>query len=439
MVIAFVLGKDWLSLDFVLRPPMKLTRKLLVCLLAGLCYLPLLGQDAELTRLLGERERLKKEAATVEEKIEDRKLEIIQVDLRKNGLPALQPGDEVVMHSAMALVYNEKYEQAKWVAHIVEPDIVDGRITRSNDFRPDPMIKTGSTEEVDFFLKATASDGTFMYDGFGYDRGHLAPSADFRWSGKALSESYFYSNMSPQKDEFNRELWADLEAKVRGYIFRNKGARLYVVTGPVIDDNPPRVERSPKKVAIPKAFFKILVDLEHGRGIGFLVPHENSATPLSTFAMTIDAIEQLTGYDFYASLPDDVEAKIESQKVLTDWLPEEALGNVEPLFPPSLPKNHFNTVQAKLYADKNQEVTICGTVVGARTSKKGNILLNLDKQYPDQIFTVFIKAEDIPNFSYDPEEVWNGRQIAAKGKIINLGGTAAMYVTKEEDLKEFKK
>lgn len=414
-------------------------RKFTLLCLAGVLSCSVFAQDPELARLLGERERLKQEAARVEEQIEERKLVVLQHDLRKNGLPALAPGEEVVMHSAMALVYNEPFEQAKWVAHIIEPDVIDGRITRSNDFRVDPLIKTGSTEETDFFLKSTAPDGQVTYDGYGFDRGHLAPSADFRWSLKALSESYFYSNMSPQTDEFNRELWADLEAKVRGYVFRNKGARLYVVTGPVMDANPPRIERAPHKVAIPKAFFKIVADIDHGKAIAFLVPHENSSSPLSTFAMTIDAAEQATGLDFFASLPDDVEAKLESQKEVKDWLPEEALGNVEPLFPPNLPKNHFNTVQAKLYMDKNQEVIICGTVVGARTSKKGNILLNLDRQYPDQSFTIFIKLEDIPNFSYNPEEVWNGRVITAKGKVINLGGTPAMYVSKEEDLREFKK
>jgi endonuclease G len=49
----------------------------------------------------------------------------------------------------------------------------------------------------------------------GWDRGYLAPSADFRWSEKALSESYFYSNMSPQLDDFNREGWAELEGLLR--------------------------------------------------------------------------------------------------------------------------------------------------------------------------------------------------------------------------------
>jgi endonuclease G, mitochondrial len=276
-----------------------------------------------------------------------------------------------------------------------------------------------------------------IYDGFGYDRGHLAPSADFRWSAKALSESYFYSNMSPQLPEFNRELWSDLEAKVRGYVFRNPQSRLYVVTGPILDANPEVITRSPKKVAIPKAFFKVVADLDRGKAIGFIVPHQTSETPLHAFSMNIDEVERQTGLDFFASLPDDQESALESQKEVKDWLPEEALGDVAPLYPPSLPKGHFNTTQARLYMDKNQEVTICGTVVGARRSKKGNILLNLDKQFPDQVFTVFIKEEDIPNFSVDPAEVYGGKTIAVTGKVMGLGGTPAMFIEREKQLREY--
>lgn len=412
-------------------------KKLLLIGFVLLGWVTAFAQDPELVRLQAERERLQKEIVAIEGKIEGRKLANVQTDLQAKGLPALKAGEEVVMHSCMALVYDESHEQAKWVAHIVTPDIIEGKITRSNDFRVDPAVKTGTTDEIDFFAKTAKPDGTFFYDGFGYDRGHLAPSADFRWSLTALSESYFYSNMSPQLPEFNRELWSDLEAKVRGYIFQNPTSKLFVVTGPIIDAKPAVIERSPKKVAIPKAFFKVMADLEKGRAIGFIVPHQNSETPLYTFALSIDEVEQQTGLDFFASLPDDLEGTLEAQKNLKDWLPEQSLVNVEPIFPPSLPKNHFNTVQAKLYMDKNQEVVICGKVVGARRSKAGNILFNLDKQFPDQIFTVFIKEEDIPNFSLDPEAVWLGKTVAVKGKVINLGGTAAMYITNEKQMEAF--
>jgi endonuclease G len=77
-------------------------------------------------------------------------------------------------------------------------------------------------------------------------------------------------------------------------------------------------------------------------------------------------------------------------------------GDVEPIYPEDLPKGAFNTIQAKGLAGSSKEFTVCGTVVGTRISRAGNILLNLDKQFPNQIFTVFIKKEFIPNFTTIP-------------------------------------
>jgi endonuclease G len=167
--------------------------------------------------------------------IDELKLEKIREEIISIGLPELKEGEEVISHAALSLVYDENHEQAKWVSHIITSDIINGKTGRSNDFREDALVKTGSATEKDYFLK-TLKDGSkdkYDYDGFGYDRGHLAPSADFRWSKKALSESYFYSNMSPQLPEFNREKWADLEGLLRGYIFEHPKTQLYVITGPI--------------------------------------------------------------------------------------------------------------------------------------------------------------------------------------------------------------
>ena len=73
-------------------------------------------------------------------------------------------------------------------------------------------------------------------------------------------------------------------------------------------------------------------------------------------------------------------------------------------------------------------------MVGARLSRAGNILINLDKQFPNQVFTVFIKKENITNFSYKPEEVLKGKKICVKGKVIDLGGTVTMYLNSEREL-----
>ena len=56
--------------------------------------------------------------------LENIKLEQVQFDLHQNGLPTLESGETLIQHSAMSLVYSEKHEQAKWVAHIITPDTV---------------------------------------------------------------------------------------------------------------------------------------------------------------------------------------------------------------------------------------------------------------------------------------------------------------------------
>lgn len=392
---------------------------------------------AALQQLEFELAGLKEKQESVLGKIENVKLEMLRNDLEANGLPELREGEKLIKHSAMYLVYSEEHEQAAWVAHVILPDVLTGKVSRTNDFRTDPLVETGTTEEIDFFLTKTLDDGSTEYDGFGFDRGHLAPSADFRWSQTALSESYFYSNMSPQRPDFNRGIWASVEGKIRGYLNNNPNVQLYVVTGPVLKPGLPVVERSVNKPSIPDQYFKVVMDLENQRGIAFLLNNEKGNDPVSSYAVTIDKIEELTGIDFFHNVPDVIEEGLESAFEPEKWLPKGSEGDVKALDPTTLPKNNFNTKQAELYKGRNDNVTICGTVVGARTSRAGNVLLNLDKQYPNQIFTVFIRKEDLGNFSYDLVEAWKGQVIAVSGKVASMGSTPAMYVKHEKEIKAF--
>lgn len=368
------------------------------------------------------------------DKIEFLKLEKMQDDLDKIGLPALQPGDALVRHSALALAYAEKFEQARWVAHIISPDVLKGTVFRTNDFRTDAKVTTGSAEEADYFLKKLKADSTWDYDGFGYDRGHLAPSADFRWSKAALSESYYYSNMSPQLAEFNRGAWGDLEDAVRGYLYSNPTTDIYVVTGPFLKEGLPKIERGKNKVSIPARYFKVVLDLNNKKAIAFIMPNEDIKKPLMSFAVSINDVEKETGLDFFNKLPLALQEELESQVKPNEWLPKASALDVEPLPQETLPRNHFNTVQAKGWMGNNTEVTVAGTVVGARLSRAGNMLINLDKQFPNQVFTVFVKKEDIVNFNYDLAEVLKNKVIFVKGKVINQGGTPTMYIQSQTDL-----
>ena len=370
---------------------------------------------------------LKEREQTLLAEIEEVKLNLLRQDLHRYGLPATEAGEAIIHHSALSLVYDEEHEQAKWVAHIITKDIRTGNESRSNDFREDPKVTTGSAAEQDYFLKFLQADNSYTYDGYGYDRGHLAPSADFRWSAKALSESYFYSNMSPQAPEFNRGKWADL--------YRNTETQLYVVTGPILQADLPKVERSVNGLSLPKLYFKAVVDLQNERAIGFIMPNKEILAPIASFAVSLDKIEEETGLDLFASLDDALEGRLESQLNIADWQPPTEQGDVVPLAAPSLPQNTFNTTQAKIHMDTGREISVCGTVVSTKLSKKGNVFLNLDKKFPNQVFSVTIWKDQLVNFSYLPHEELMGKQICVKGIVKNFNGTPSMNVEREEQIR----
>ncbi len=407
-------------------------------LIVLLCFTYLTSQgqnfDKDIANLEVQIANLDQQKQKINQQIETTKLNKIQYDLLQVGLPSILPGEEIIKHAAYCLVYSEEHEQPRWVAHIIIPDVIKGTVFRTNDFRPDPLIKTGSAVEEDYFLKTMNKDSTYSYDGFGYDRGHQAPSADFRWSQTALSESYYYSNMAPQLPDFNRGSWGDLEDALRGYLYRYPTTQLYIVTGPILSKDLPVIERGKNKVSIPKEFYKVALDLKNKKAIGFIMPNQKITAPLKTFAVPINEIEERTGIDFFSKIPTELQENLESQVNTADWLPETSSADVEPLHQETLQRNQFNTVQAKNWMNKSTEISVCGTVVGTRVSKAGNILINLDKQFPNQVFTVFIKKEFIPNFSYKPEKELAGKVICVKGRVIDLGGTPSVFIENEREL-----
>jgi endonuclease G len=384
-----------------------------------LSTLPLSSQslEAELRAKEAEQASVEQLLDKIKSEVEGFKLKQVRNDLQEVGLPA----GEQVEHAAMILSYAEAHEQARWVAHIIRPEVTDGRGTRTNDFREDPQIATGSATEKDYFLKFLQADSSYTYDGFGYDRGHLAPSADFRWSKKALSESYYYSNMSPQLDQFNREGWAELEGLLRGYVART-GHQLVVVTGGVLKEGLPVIERGINKVSIPTQFYKVVLDLKAGKAIGFLMPNAKLPYPMEHYAVTVDSIEGTTSLDFFNLI--DNQEQVEGEVDTKFWIPAVAAGDVDPIYPPSLPRGHFNTVQAKLYMGKGKQVTVVGKVVSSRYSQAGHLWFNLDKQYPNQIFSVMIRKENLIDFTGDPQAAFTGKVIAVKGEISKFGQSA---------------
>jgi len=239
-------------------------------------------------------------------------LESVPTDININwkdlatGYPLASTSDTILSYAGFHLAYNEKYEQAAWVAYVLtREEIEGGEIERTDNFRPDTSILTGS---------ATPGD----YRGSGFDRGHLAPAGDMKWSREAMSQSFLMSNMSPQLPAFNRGIWRRLETEVRNWALEKDS--LYVITGPLFTAGDSLIGAN--GVGIPGHYFKVLVDLsppDHDM-IAFLLPHSGSSEELIQFAIPVDSLEQLSGYDFFSQAPDqNVITWLERQLIPDNW------------------------------------------------------------------------------------------------------------------------
>jgi endonuclease G len=336
------------------------------------------------------------------------KLQRIVSELQQH-LPAPLAQEEIVEHSAMILSYNEEHEQANWVLHMITKDVLYGTTGRTNDFRPDPKLSTGSADVEDYWDS-------------GYDRGHLAPSADFRWSREALSESYYYSNMSPQVPGMNRGAWAQLENQVREWAI--DAEELIVLTGPILKPNLPKVPQGSLRVSIPEAYYKIVLDIndEKSKAIAFVIPNKDVPYDLKKYVASIDSIEQLTGIRFFPQL--DGRASLSSSSDLSMWPVSISKLSESPYI--KYDQEHVPAPQALYFI--GQECNVCGKVVGTRYNKQtstGITYLNFDLPYPNSPFTAVIFGKDRINFSYEPE-------VYLKDKIICISGKVQMYQGKPQ-------
>jgi endonuclease G len=219
-------------------------------------------------------------------------------------IPTTQNTEHIICHTGYCLEYDHNYKLAKWVAYELTNTETQGTFARNDKFTPDPQITRNSASLED-------------YKKSGYDRGHLAPAADMKWSAEAMRESFYLSNMSPQDKSFNRGIWKKLEEQTRNWAIENKA--VYITTGPILEKGLPTI--GPNQIPIPKAFYKVILDYTQPevKAIGFIIPNQGSTLPLSSFAHSIDEIEKQTHIDFFSKVPDEIENHIEQSVCTTCW------------------------------------------------------------------------------------------------------------------------
>ena len=227
----------------------------------------------------------------------------VNLDSIKKYFPTTSSGF-IINHNYYSLSYSFTNKLAEWVIYKLTCDQTKGAVNRSNSFRPDPLLKEGSAQLVD-------------YKGSGFDRGHLAPAGDMKISFEAMSESFYLTNMTPQHPSLNRGIWLGLEDKVR--IWACKDSILYVVAGPIIVKSDSTI--GPNRLKVPSFFYKIIFHNSRGKYemIGFIFPNGPCSMGLGNYVYKVDDIESITGIDFFPFLPDSIENRIENKVNISFW------------------------------------------------------------------------------------------------------------------------
>lgn len=133
---------------------------------------------------------------------------------------------------------------------------------------------------------------------------------------QAIDETFFMSNMSPQVGAFNGGVWRELEECTRDWA--RKFERLYIATGPVLDQTPIG-QIGFSKVTVPVSYYKVLYAPEQQRAIAFIMPNELSARPVMDYACSIDQVEKLTGLDFFPNLLKGLDEELEGSLDKDAW------------------------------------------------------------------------------------------------------------------------
>lgn len=228
------------------------------------------------------------------------------IDTSKLELPALESTDYIVEYEGYISSYNVLTKTPEWVAYELTKDETYGDAIREGKFfSPDERVLLPQPDDYD-------------YRGSGWTRGHLAPAADFRWSDEAMWDTFHFTNCCPQDKDLNEGMWNTLEKKCRTWA--RKFGSVYIVAGPVVGDNRYGTIGD-NNVVVPDAFFKAVLanDGKRWHTIAFVMQNRSYNENMQKCAMSVDKLEDLTGFDFFAALDDTLEAEAEKGYKLNFW------------------------------------------------------------------------------------------------------------------------
>lgn len=274
----------------------RLFLPLLACLMLSACHL---SNDAK--RVIGRVATTFDEASAAQPS--DTTTEV--ADTMPLPAPLTDRPEQILHRTGYVVSYNQQTLLPNWVAWHLTAEHTEGSYKRAG-------IPFAEDDDV-----PTPRANTYDYQRSGFDRGHMCPSADNRWSPDAQRDCFLLTNICPQLHALNDGDWRLLEEQCRRWA--KQYGDIYIVCGPILTRQHHR-RIGQHKVTVPEAFFKVVVCLNGDpRGIGFVYRNEARRHATTEYVNTIDQIERITGIDFFATLSSQVEHQVEHTANLSDW------------------------------------------------------------------------------------------------------------------------
>lgn len=229
---------------------------------------------------------------------------------RKLELPAaLEHTPELIInHIGYIVSFNREHNNPNWSAWELTAEETDGNEPREDIFLPDPNVPEPH--------RVTTDD----YKGSGYDRGHMCPAADMKWSQEAMHDCFYMTNICPQTHSLNSGGWQVLESACRRWA-RQEGS-IYIICGPVYNNTRKhKTIGTEHKITIPTGFFKCILSTRpgHEKAIGFYYTNRQTPQKMEDCAISVDSIETLTGMNFFVNLDKVTEKRVEASCDLKEW------------------------------------------------------------------------------------------------------------------------
>lgn len=186
-----------------------------------------------------------------------------------------------------------------WVAYPLNSSLMGGSGMRDKNFYFDPLLPN-----------SMQADLTFSYRG-NYDRGHQLPARDRSASVASNTQTFYATNMTPQRSQFNQKIWQRLEARVQSWAssINPSTDTLYVVTGCTVKGSTQSTtDCAGKKMTIPTAYYKAILRYTRSTGYsGCAIWLDHDTDPYRTVdkrdMMSIAALEEKLGIDLFVNLP----------------------------------------------------------------------------------------------------------------------------------------